>query len=412
MLTEVRIENFKGLRQLTLDLRFSQTKAPGGYKESEFLTFLDDGINKSNRVVPALGIFGPNASGKSSILTAVRVLKDIVTRSFTSGFFFPNKLNSDSETVKTSALGLTFCGLQKRFDYDIQYDASGIVKEILKIDGHDEFLVRNGSVEFLSEKLTAIADALTSEFNTRCICCESNSQVRSMLDCLHEEFPGIGNEYHFTYEFIDRRLFILPSGQESIENALTLLVHSSDGNSIEEKKKDAVRRITDILRKLDTGIETFDFQVDSERLEKIRIRTYRKNDRDEFVSFELFGEESAGVQRLFVLIPLFLWAASSGKTIFIDELETSLHPLLLTTLVEIFKLKRSNKNRAQIVFTTNCTDLLENELLKLSEVALVDRRGFGGKQIMKLSEVPKLRNVNDFRRRYLRGDFGGIPFAS
>lgn len=69
----------------------------------------------------------------------------------------------------------------------------------------------------------------------------------------------------------------------------------------------------------------------------------------------------------------------------------------------MFKQKRFNNNRAQIIFTTHCTELLETEILKLSEVALIDQRGFGGKQIMKLSEVPKLRFQKTlFKRRFRR----------
>lgn len=433
MLAEVRIENFKGIRKLALDLRFSQAKAPGGYKKSEFLTFIDGGINKSSRVVPALGIFGPNASGKTTILTATQVLKSFVTKHFNSEFFYPNKLISDSEAVKKSKLGLTFYGLNKRFDYDIEYDASGITEESLSIDGNNEFLVRNGIIEFLSEKLDDVSRDLTSEFKVRCVTAEAMHQVRSLLWCLKEEFPGIGKKYSFAYKYIDCQLFILPTNNFPIGETLDLLVQSSDGNTFEEKKKNAINRTSKILKKLDTKIETFDFRrvsvepsatgefkffdtsqvklrTDIGRLEKIEIDTFHKNDNGELVAFNLFSEESAGTQRIAALVPLFLWAVSTGKTIFIDELESSLHPLLLTTLVEMFKQKRFNNNRAQIIFTTHCTELLETEILKLSEVALIDQRGFGGKQIMKLSEVPKLRNANDFRRRYLRGDFGGVPY--
>lgn len=112
------------------------------------------------------------------------------------------------------------------------------------------------------------------------------------------------------------------------------------------------------------------------------------------------------------LVALFLWATKNGKTVLIDELEASLHPLLSTSLISIFKDKRYNKSNAQLIFTTHNTDFLEWDVLQLSEVALVDPRGFNGAQVMRLSEIEGLRNANNFRRRYLNGDFGGIPFTA
>ena len=89
-----------------------------------------------------------------------------------------------------------------------------------------------------------------------------------------------------------------------------------------------------------------------------------------------------------------------------------MHPLLSTSLISIFKDKRYNKSNAQLIFTTHNTDFLEWDVLQLSEVALVDPRGFNGAQVMRLSEIEGLRNANNFRRRYLNGDFGGIPFTA
>lgn len=67
------------------------------------------------------------------------------------------------------------------------------------------------------------------------------------------------------------------------------------------------------------------FRTDCRKLEKIEIDTFHKNDNGELIAFNLFSEESAGTQRVASLVPLFLWAVSTGKTIFVDEFESSLH---------------------------------------------------------------------------------------
>ena len=72
--------------------------------------------------------------------------------------------------------------------------------------------------------------------------------------------------------------------------------------------------------------------------------------------------------------------------------------------------KRINENKAQLIFTIHNTDLLSENLLGLSEIGIVSQRGFEGSKLLRLVEIPGLRNSADFRRRYLRGEFGGIPF--
>lgn len=60
--------------------------------------------------------------------------------------------------------------------------------------------------------------------------------------------------------------------------------------------------------------------------------------------------------------------------------------------------------------TIHNTDLLAADLLGLSEVGIVTLRGFEGSKLIRLVDIHGLRNADNFRRRYLRGEFGGIPF--
>jgi hypothetical protein len=140
------------------------------------------------------------------------------------------------------------------------------------------------------------------------------------------------------------------------------------------------------------------------------IRTTHKTDKGDSVAFDLFKEESRGTQRLFLLSGYILAALKSGQTLFIDEIEASLHPLITKTLISMFTDKDLNGHGAQLIFTTHNADLLDDPGLNLSEICITDQRGFSGTQLKKLSSLPNLRKTADFRSRYLRGDFEGIPY--
>ncbi|WP_370856319.1 ATP/GTP-binding protein [Parasutterella sp.] len=432
MLNEIRIRNFKSIKELTLDLRYALSRAPNGYKDNARIFFLECDGARANRTVPALGIFGPNASGKTSILQAASILRGMVISRFNKRCFMPNKINTVTKETESTEIGVTFSGLSKIFDYSVVYNGTGILEERLSIDKEIEFLVKNEKIVELSDRLSEKFQDIQQEFQTRCILSDSKKQERTLLWCLRKEFPGIAEELSFAFNFFKDQLAIFPSNNLPIPLAFDMLAAACEGETEQEKKENAIKEISCLLKKFDSRIESFSFRTvlvdevnismlqnipfrlrpDDGGIEKVEVQTFHKNDKGSLVGFDLFEEESKGTQRLMALVALFLWATKNGKTVLIDELEASLHPLLSTSLISIFKDKRYNKSNAQLIFTTHNTDFLEWDVLQLSEVALVDPRGFNGAQVMRLSEIEGLRNANNFRRRYLNGDFGGIPFTA
>jgi len=122
---------------------------------------------------------------------------------------------------------------------------------------------------------------------------------------------------------------------------------------------------------------------------------------------------SAGTQRLAGLVGLFLHALKTGSTLFIDELECSLHPLLMRELVLLFKKRSHNHKGAQLIFTTHNTDILDDTILRVSEIALTRKTPANGTMIRRLSDLKNegvdIRNVTNFRKQYLEGFYSGIP---
>lgn len=434
MLAEFRIKNFKRIRELKLDLRYAQAKAPNGYKESDILAFVEEDEIKESRAVPVLAIFGPNASGKTTILQAANALVHIVNTRFHPSYFLPNKIGVNAAEIQNSELGVTFYRKSIRFDFSLKYDALGIQEESLSIDGNTAYKVQNSQVFLYSKQLEKFQKDLMAEFQARCIHSRFQRQERTFLWCLRKEFPGIGQEFLLAYQFFSSQLRIFSTNNVPPGDALELLTDCSSGSTQEEKRKNAIKKVSALLKKFDSGIEGVgyrvveisndsiensfsDFSIGSYKinpykgkLEKVELETFHKSDDGSLVEFDFFREESRGTQRTLSLIAIFLWALETGNVLWIDELESSLHPLLVLSLVNMFKSKNFNSHNAQLIFTTHNTELLEAEILRLSEVALVDRRGFGKSPIIRLSEIKGLRNANNFRRRYMRGDFGGIPF--
>jgi AAA15 family ATPase/GTPase len=140
------------------------------------------------------------------------------------------------------------------------------------------------------------------------------------------------------------------------------------------------------------------------------INSYHKDIDGQEIIFNMEREESKGTNVLFGLIGRMLLAFDSGCILVIDELDNSIHPLILAKSIEMFKSKEYNKKNAQLIFTIHCADILDMNILRVSEVALINKSLKSGSTFKRISDFENVRNTVDFRRMYLNGEFSGIPF--
>ena len=75
-----------------------------------------------------------------------------------------------------------------------------------------------------------------------------------------------------------------------------------------------------------------------------------------------------------------------------------------------------NAGSAQLIFTTHLVQLLDDFILRLSEVIIVDKNRQRGTKVKRLVDMKSagdpIRNVTNFRKRYLKGYYAGVPKAA
>ena len=124
------------------------------------------------------------------------------------------------------------------------------------------------------------------------------------------------------------------------------------------------------------------------------------------VSFGL-GEESDGTIRLLDFIPAFYELISEQKVFIIDEIERSIHPLLIKELVKKFSL--DSQTKGQLIFTTHESNLLDQELFRRDEIWFAEKDESGSTDLYSLSDFKEHKTI-DIRKGYLNGRYGSIPF--
>ena len=123
-----------------------------------------------------------------------------------------------------------------------------------------------------------------------------------------------------------------------------------------------------------------------------------------------WDSESAGTHRLFGLAGPWLDILSNGYIVCVDELETSMHPLMVRELLRLFLSAKENPNNAQILFTTHNPLLLDATLLRRDQVWFTDKDESGESHLYPLTDYSPRRGES-LVRGYLSGRYGAVPFV-
>lgn len=421
MLSYFTIHNFKSILAMKIDFSYAEKKAPNGYQEMETIPFLQD--KGKQRFVPCLALFGANASGKSNIIQAFSTFKDIITEGLKPQSFNPNKLHSE---FTSTSFTLEFYIEGIAYVYFLEYDQRKILSEILTVNDNILYAITPKGQQFIpiaSEVYTITK--LKEVFHVECLDDKEN-QNKSFLTVLGQGFTGLSEAVSSTFVYISKRMDVYSTTRPSFSSCLDRLSNSANQRKLEE----AFDRIVSILKKLDIDIARMEHSrdnlIDKDYFSHLTpipiiprsnmpyeysdtIHSYHIDSQGNEIEFD-FEEESEGTKRLSCLIGMLLFALEQGNVVIIDELALSLHPLLTSELVKLFKDKRYNTKNAQLVFTTHNTDILDNDLLRISEIGIINKTLKSGSTIKRVSDFKDVRNVTNFRKQYLHGTYTGIPF--
>ncbi len=117
--------------------------------------------------------------------------------------------------------------------------------------------------------------------------------------------------------------------------------------------------------------------------------------------------ESQGTRAFVRIFPLLAEALQSGGIAVVDELDLSIHPMVLPEIIRWFHDTARNPRNAQLWMTCQNASLLE-ELVK-EEVFFCEKDSRGRTTVYGLQDVQAVRRNDNYYRKYLGGVYGAVP---
>ncbi len=128
------------------------------------------------------------------------------------------------------------------------------------------------------------------------------------------------------------------------------------------------------------------------------------------------SQESVGTVVWLGLIGPVLDALQRGTSLLVDEVDASLHPILVAELVRLFQDPAVNMRGAQLIFNSHDSNLLSDavtaRVLGRDQIWFTDKdRDTGAARLYQLLDFDP-RKQESIGKRYLDGRYGAVPIVS
>ncbi|OIK10067.1 ATP-binding protein [Bacillus sp. MUM 13] len=402
MLITFNVKNFMSFRDATtLSL------------ESEPITEHEDTHtfeHQETKLLKTAVIYGANASGKSNLLKAMKVMRDLI-------------LNSSKESTATEGINVTpFLLNTHSANEPTIFEIEFIHKDLIYRYGfsvdkkkvHEEWLYLK-ELKLFDRKGNKYDLPKSSPFHNEGKGLQAKTRDNALFLSVVANFNGkIALDIQ---SWIEDFKFISGMDNRSMNQIGDLL----DKPSYKEK-------ILKLIRAADIGIEdlkveeieyTFGDSVLPKNFKGQILYSVRKTFNEEeqeagLQTFDVRLSESEGTKKFLALVGPIIEILENGGVLLVDELDAKLHPHLTRKIVEMFNSYDVNKSNAQLIYATHDVTNLTNKQFRRDQLWFVEKDRIGSSELFSLADFrdvddKKIRKDASYAKDYMLGKYGAIP---
>lgn len=379
MLVKLSMKNFKSFMEKSeMDLNAT------GYE------ILNDTNKTKDNILKGALIVGGNATGKSTVLKAIRFLLELLVWQININPV--NYLCFFKEATGKMKLEYEFLINKEIIDYEIECDEKGIYKEKLLVSkkerinrvGQNAIYTRTDGQEISMENLQTNQSATRKVyFDTKFI---DDLTLKKWFEFLEQSV------------YIDqmRKTIFKAGGTSSVITYKDYFEKNGTNKFNEFLKEIGYEQSVEYKNEFNNGKLKFNFGNNQKDI------IVQRNNMDFALPLNM---ESEGNQTLINTIPIVFDAMKNNAMVIIDEFSSGFHNSLEEKIIKFFM---KNSKRAQLFLVSHSTNLLSNTLLRPDQIYTVDFITGKGSKLYRVSDS-KPREAQNLEKMYLSGVFNGIP---
>lgn len=421
MLVEFTVGNFKTFRErASLSLTASNY-----YKEENEETNVILAEKFGLKILRSAVIFGANATGKSKFLEALGLMRTMALHSFRrtqSGDEIkvePFALDTESETLPTY-FEILFLQNEVLYRYGFVADKRSIHSEWLSVRDQRkevEIFSRKGQeftfhpVRFKAGKILKSQEIFRPNALLLSSAAITSNPVITEVMNWFKKLTIISGLKEESYEGFTMYRTLDPDHLKEMSEFLRVADFGISGVQArrlntgelpyglpDRVREEIITKINETEGKLFSGVYTTHKKYNKEKLPQGTIE------------FSLDKDESSGTKKFFALLGPVFDSLRNGNILIVDELDSKLHPNLVTAIANLFHTPEGNKNQAQLIFNSHNTNLLASGIFRRDQIWFTEKDRYGAATLYSLSDIKDVRKTDNFEESYIRGKYGAVPY--
>jgi len=391
------------------------------------------------RILKSAIIYGANAGGKSKFIEAMIFMRSFILNSSKNtqkGESIPvESFRLNSETIKSgSEFELVFLLKNNLYRYGFEVSNEKIISEWLyhkaikketELFYRDHQEIKASSTKLLKAKTLIKENLVRDNALFLSVLAQFNDKsAESILEWFKDlqAISGLKEEGYLTETMMlskeivqkDRILEFLKKADIGIDDFKLKKLILEDINT-DDLSKDTPEDLRNALKGLNSYLKRTMAEENKEAYSDVITFHKQFDSKGKFIKnieFSLKEDESSGTRKFFALIGQIIKIIDTGHILFVDELDSKLHPNLVCRIISIFNSKNLNPNNAQLVFNTHDTNLLGSGLFRRDQVWFTQKDKFGSTSLYSLADfkTDEVRKNEAFEDNYIRGKYGAVPF--
>lgn len=370
--------SFKNVRSFKDEVTFSMEVGEGITDYAEENTMSSGEID----VVKSSFIFGGNASGKTNVIRAFQLLRQIVVHGT------PSELDLLPMDTFASAYGNTYFKIRfsknkKIYDYIIKYNLGYIVNESLTMNGNVIFK-RTANEITMPPLIKDLKESL--RVNQPLLFFAQTNNVPEAKEAYEWFAQDILTPSLINNNLRNQQLFRPLHTNPELKEKVLYFLRAADFNIKDIKTQEVIVPISS----------------DPDKSEKVLLLHCEHEGPDNISFIVDYEAESIGTRIFLLLIMTILENQNNSKLFLIDEFDRSLHPKLVNILLRIFN--EWNHTGTQLIATTHDMDILDTEL-RTDQVWFVDKSYDGVSTLDSAFDFDE-QSIKDIKKNYQDGLYG------
>lgn len=351
-------------------------------------------------VLKSVGLFGPNASGKSNILKAIDFCCRMILNShlYNEGAVFNfEPFKFDGWQDKPSKFLIDFVCEGIEYEYSFELTKTKIISESLyhyPVGRRAKVFLRNidGKYSFGTGVISKPSDVVLNTSDKNLFLSRASSMNREIPQKLYRYFLN-----HFLLGLVNvNELMVLDSFNTYKKVILKALeICDTDITDIEARKEQVPSPVAI------PGQGELSFTL----VDVLKFKTFHRNQKD--VMFDLDLEESSGTRKLFQILIRLLDVVKNRKSIMMDEFDMGLHTRLADFILDLIHASEGS----QLLFSSHNTNLIDVKRLRRDQIVFVNKSEDGATEVYSLYDFKDFRENMDAEKGYIQGRFDAVPYV-